>query len=183
MNNYCHCERLRGAWQSRKWIASSLLLLGMTLFVFSTSNAQENAPQNADDVLSETQVEETVETPQEEKYQKRLELSKQMHEIWPTRAKIESAIDAVGEQVPEAERTKFKAAMRRAVKFQAIEEKSIETMAEIFTVKELEAMIEFYGSKEGRSVAFKTGDYESALQPLLIKMIDKALLDTRLGAQ
>ncbi len=154
------------------------------------------AQENADDVLAET-IEETQEElqeepqdqkpivaiPKEENYEKRLELSKQMHQIWPTRPKIEGAIDAVGEQVPEAERAKFKAAMRRAMKFQALEEKSIETMAEIFTVAELEKMIEFYGSKEGRSVSFKTGDYEAALQPLMIKMIDKALLDTRLGAQ
>ena len=142
------------------------------------------AQENADDVLAETQAEgTTVEAPQEENYDKRLELSKEMHEIWPTRPKIEAAIDAIGEQVPDAERAKFKAAMRRAIKFKALEEKSIETMAEIFTVKELESMIDFYGSKEGRSVAFKTGDYEAALQPLLMKMIDKALLDTRLGAQ
>jgi len=159
----------------------------ISLLALSFFAVPSYAQENADDVLVETGVEETLETsqeePQEEKYQKRLALSKQMHEIWPTRPKIESAIDAVGEQIPEAERTKFKAAMRRAVKFQALEEKSIETMAEIFTVKELESMIEFYGSKEGRSVAFKTGDYEAALQPLLIEMIDKALLDTRLGAQ
>ena len=44
-------------------------------------------------------------------------------------------------------------------------------------------MIQFYGSKEGRSVSFKTGDYEAALQPFLIQMVDKAILDTRLGAQ
>lgn len=150
------------------------------LFLFSLpASAQENA----DDVLSETPSEQAVEAPQEENYQTRLDLSKQMHEIWPTRPKVESAIDSIGEQVPQAERAKFKAAMRRAVKFKALEEKSIETMAEIFTVKELEAMIKFYGSKEGRSVAFKTGDYEASLQPLLIKMIDKALLDTRLGSQ
>jgi len=158
----------------------NLFICLVALFLFSVPVF---AQENADDALSETKGEEVVETPQEENYQTRLDLSKKMHEIWPTRPKIESAIDAVGEQIPQAERTKFKAAMRRTVKFQALEEKSIETMAEIFTVKELESMIEFYGSKEGRSVAFKTGDYEAELQPLLIKMIDKALLDTRLGAQ
>lgn len=164
----------------------NFLLCLLALFVFvAPSYAQENA----DDVLSETADEQVetikpvVETPKEENYAKRLELSKQMHEIWPVRPKVESAIDAVGEEVPEADRAKFKAAMRRAMKFKALEEASIDAMAEIFTVDELTAMIEFYGSKEGRSVSYKTGDYEAALQPLMIKMIDKALLDTRLGVQ
>jgi hypothetical protein len=155
-----------------------------SLLIITPSYAQENA----DDVLVETQQDASQEevvaqTPKEETYDRRLELSKEMHEIWPTRPKIEAAIDAVGEQIPQADRTKFKAAMRRVVKYNALEEKSIETMAEIFTVAELEAMLAFYGSKEGRSVSFKTGDYEAALQPLLVKMIDKALLDTRLGTQ
>ncbi len=121
--------------------------------------------------------------PKEETLQQRIALSKKMHDIWPVRPKIESAIDVVGEQAPATERARFKAAMRKAMDFNALETKSIETMADIFTVAEIEAMIEFYGSKEGRSVSFKTGDYEAALQPLLLQMIDKALLDTRLGAQ
>ena len=44
-------------------------------------------------------------------------------------------------------------------------------------------MIDFYGSKEGRSVSHKTGDYEKELQPLMIKMLDKALLNAKMGSQ
>lgn len=120
---------------------------------------------------------------EDDDYEARLELSRQMHEIWPIRTKMEGALDTVSEQVPQQERLKFKAGMRKAIQFEALEEASIDAMADIFTSAELEAMIAFYGSKEGRAVSHKTSDYERALQPTLVKMIDKALLDVKLGSQ
>lgn len=114
-------------------------------------------------------------------YEERLKLSKQMHKIWPVRPKIERALDAIAEQIEPQNRMKFKSAMRKAIDFGSVEQGSIEAMADVFTADELKAMIEFYGSKEGRSVSFKTDDYQRALQPILVKMLDKALLDTKLG--
>lgn len=119
----------------------------------------------------------------DDNYEERLELSRKMHEIWPVRPKVENALDIVAEQIQPQERLKFKAGMRKAIKFEALEEASIDAMADIFTVKELKAMIAFYGSKEGRSVSYKTSDYERALEPVLTKMMDKALLDVKLGSQ
>jgi hypothetical protein len=118
-----------------------------------------------------------------EDYDARLKLAEEMHEIWPIRPKIEDALERVAQNIPQTERLRFKSAMRKAIEFQALEEASIDAMVEIFTAKELQAMINFYGSKEGRSVSVKTGDYEQALQPVLVKMLDKALLDTKLGAE
>jgi|GEM_PF-938620 len=111
----------------------------------------------------------------------RLELSRKMHEIWPIRQKIESALDNIAENLPQQERLKFKSTMRAAIDFDELKNLSVNTMADIYTKAELEKMIEFYGSKEGRSVSYKTGDYEKALRPVMIKMIDKALLDAKLG--
>ena len=111
----------------------------------------------------------------------RLELSNKMHEIWPIRQKIESALDNIAENLPQQERLKFKSTMRAAIDFDELKTLSVNTMADIYTKAELEKMVEFYGSKEGRSVSYKTGDYEKALRPVMIKMIDKALLDAKLG--
>mgnify|MGYP001820151971 CR=1 FL=1 len=146
-----------------------------------------SAQENADDVLAEQgMVSENapikpIET--EENYEKRLELSRKMHEIWPKRPKVESALEQISEQIEPQERLRFKAGMRKAIEFDALEEGSIDAMADIFSAKELEAMIAFYGSKEGRSVSHKTSDYEKALIPLVTKMIDKALLDVKLGSE
>ena len=112
----------------------------------------------------------------------RLALAEQMHEIWPIRQKIENALDVISERLPQQERMKFKTTMRQSMDFDELKKTSIESMADIFSKAELEKMIEFYGSKEGRSISFKTGDYEKALQPVMMKMLDKALLDAKLGA-
>lgn len=148
-------------------------------FLVSPAFAQETteplvAPQ-------EGQIETADEALGDADFDQRLALSKKMHEIWPVRPKIERALDRIAEQLPDQNRMEFKSAMRKAINFQSVEQASIEAMADIFSVAELEAMIAFYGSKEGRSVSFKTDDYERSLQPLLAKMLDKAILDTKLG--
>lgn len=112
-----------------------------------------------------------------------LELAEQMHKIWPIRPKIEAIIDIISEDIAPNDRLRLKAALRQAIEFDALEDASIEAMAEIFTAEELEAMIDFYGSKEGRAVTFKVDDYERALEPTMTKMMDKALLDLKLGKQ
>jgi hypothetical protein len=111
----------------------------------------------------------------------RLELAGKMHEIWPIRTRIETAIEAVSESFPEEKRLEIKSAMRKAIQFDQVEEASIRAMAETFTEEELKAMIDFYGSEAGRSVSAKTADYEAALRPVLGQMLDKAMLDIRTG--
>lgn len=163
-------------------------LLAVLAFLISPAMAQENA----DDVLQaqEEQAEkdkadqvEGIKPVDQGDYEVRLKLSQQMHEIWPIRQKIEGALDVVAERLPQQERLKFKAALRKSIQFDALEEASTDAMADIFTEKELQKMIEFYGSKEGRSVSYKTKDYEKALQPMMIKMLDKALLNAKMGSQ
>ncbi len=112
---------------------------------------------------------------------KRLELAGKMHEIWPIRTRIESALDSAAQSFPVERQTEIKAAMRKSIKFDQVEEASKRAMAETFTEEELEAMITFYGSEAGRAVSAKTGDYEGALRPVLIEMLDKAMLDLRTG--
>ncbi len=111
-----------------------------------------------------------------------LALSEKMHDIWPMRQKVESALDSIAARLPEGERTKFKGAMRRSIDFDALEAASIDAMADIFSEAELNKMIDFYGSKEGRAVSHKLKDYEAALQPLMVQMMDKALLNAKLGS-
>lgn len=111
----------------------------------------------------------------------RLTLAQKMHDIWPIRPRVESALSIVAESLPEENRLAFKAQMRKNIQFALLEEESTKAMARIFTKEELEKMIAFYGSSEGRSISAKTQDYELALQPVLQKMMDKAILDTKLG--
>lgn len=162
-----------------------LSLFAVLALITSPVMAQEDA----DDVLeaqeqaAEKDDDKEIKAQDDGDYEVRLKLSQKMHEIWPMRQKIENALDLVSERIPEKDRLSFKAAMRKSIKFDALEETSIDAMADIFTEKELKKMIDFYGSKEGRSVSYKTSDYEKALQPMMIKMLDKALLNAKMGSQ
>lgn len=162
-----------------------LTLLFVAVLFALPSMAQEESSEavEADKVIEEAvDIEEGAQS-RNANYEERLELSKKMHEIWPIREKIEGALDVIAEQLPQQERLKFKTALRKSIKFDALEQASIDAMADIFNKAELEKMIDFYGSKEGRSVSYKTKDYEKALQPMMMKMMDKALLDAKLGTQ
>ncbi len=159
-----------------------LSLLAVSMMIFC---APLSAQETDNFVLLEPAAEEEqpVKDITVEDYEERLELAEAMHEIWPVREKIENSLERVAERLPQADRIKFKAAMRKNIEFEALENASIEAMAEVFTAKELTVMIDFYGSKEGRSVSHKTEDYEKLLQPELIKILDKAILDSKLGSQ
>ncbi len=155
----------------------------------SQEESQTLEPQaDIDDPLVENEV--AVQEPKAEikplpadddNYEERLKLSRNMHEIWPIRPKIENALEVISKQIEPTKRLEFKSGMRNALEYDALEEASVDVMADIFSVAELQAMIDFYGSKEGRSVSFKTTDYEQALIPIMTKMVDKALLDSKLG--
>lgn len=166
-----------------------LSLFAVFLFIASPVMAQEDA----DKVLAE-QAETVVKnepkgeikeikTQDDESYEERLKLAQKMHEIWPMRQKVESALDALANNIKESERLKFKAGLRKAINYEALEETSIDAMADIYTIDELTKMIDFYGSKEGKSISYKNKDYEKALQPIMIKMMDKAFLDAKMGSQ
>ena len=111
----------------------------------------------------------------------RLELAGKMHEIWPIRTRIETALDAVSESFPPDRQAEVKAALRKSIQFDQVEEASIRAMAQTFTEEELAAMIEFYGSETGRSISAKTSSYEAVLRPIMVQMMDRAMLDLRTG--
>lgn len=147
-----------------------LSLLALLIAFSSVPAKAEDAAKPAAEAATETSV--TAE---------QLALAEKMHEIWPTRMRIESAIANAAESFPEAKRAEVKAALRKNIQFDQVEEESIKAMAETFSAEELQAMIDFYGSENGRSISAKTGDYERALRPSLIKMMDKAMLDLKTG--
>ena len=112
----------------------------------------------------------------------RVELATQMHDIWPVSTRVEEAISMVADDVPDNERDAFKSRMRKAIDQEELKRESIAAMAKTYSEAELKAMVEFYGSAEGRSISAKTEEYMKLLQPVMVKMLDSALLKMRTGA-
>lgn len=151
-----------------------LPLFALSLVTAVPAFAQEGEPVAADKALPAAAAEEAVSPA-------RVELAKQMHEIWPIRTRVESAINAVSQNFPPAKQAQMKAAIRKSIQFDQVEEESIRAMAATFSEPELKAMVEFYGSETGRAVSAKTQDYELAMRPVIVKMLDKAMLDLKTG--
>lgn len=113
---------------------------------------------------------------------KRLELAQKMHEIRPTRDQVDSAIRRAAESIPSQDRQAFMAAMSTVLNYKAIERISIDAMAEVYTIAELEAMIEYYSKPEAKSATSKIRDWAAIVQPEINRIIDKAMMRVRTGA-
>lgn len=123
----------------------------------------------------------SVQAQDDASYAKRLELARKMHEINPARDQINAAIDQAAESQPEQEREAFKTAMRSVLNFQAIEKISIDAMAEVYTERELQAMVNYYSLPEAKSAGEKQMKYSEKVYPEIIRMLDQAMMRVRTG--
>lgn len=114
-------------------------------------------------------------------YPQRLELAKRMHEIRPAAMQIDNAISQVAQRLPAKDQDTFKLSMKQVLDYKAIEAQSVEAMAEIFTVSELQAMVDYYSRPEAESAAKKYKEYQQRVQPEIIKMLDRAMMQVRTG--
>ena len=156
-----HCERLKGARQSSLWIASSLLLLAMTILIPISALAQEPDPATLEN---------------------RLALARQMQEFRPVKEQVDTAIEMYIAQIPEAQRETYKAAIRDALNYQALEKLSVDAMAETYTEAELRALVEHYSKPEARSASDKYETYAGKVYPEITRMLDKAMMRLKMGA-
>lgn len=115
-------------------------------------------------------------------FARRLELSKEMHKLRPAAEQIDTAIASVASQMPAAQAEAFKANIGNLLNYRAIEQISINAMAETFTLEELEAMVEYNSKPEAASIAQKYGAYQQIVSPEIVRMIDRAIMRMRTGA-
>jgi hypothetical protein len=112
----------------------------------------------------------------------RLELSKKMHAIQPARIQVEKAVALVAQRIPEANRESFKSSMMASIDTAKLEASSINAMAQMFTVRELQHMIAYFQAPEAKTIAEKMPNYYAQLQPEVMKMVDAAMMAARTGA-
>ena len=111
----------------------------------------------------------------------RVDLAVEMQKIRPISAEIEGTIKAVSMRLPEDRREIFVMKMMNAFDQETLNQLAIKAMADTFTSAELEKMIDFYGSPEGKSIAEKMPVYMAILRPEIDKLVDKAMMNVRLG--
>ena len=124
---------------------------------------------------------------QEDDFAQRLALAEKMLEIRPAGEQLRSALDQYIQsylvRYPETEKQIFRASILKAVNEKALEKTAVDAYAEIFTLKELEAMLEFYAKPEARAIREKQGELNARVKPEIIRMLDQALMKVRLEVQ
>ncbi len=111
----------------------------------------------------------------------KIALAREMHKIRPTRVQIDSAIQRASLTLPAGDRRAFVNAMKGMLNYNAIERISIDAMIETYTLKELDAMVEYYSKPEAKSASAKVISWARIVQPEIVNMIDKAMMRIRTG--
>lgn len=112
---------------------------------------------------------------------KKIALAKKMHTIRSTREQVDSAVRRASFSLAANERDGFINAMRSMLNYNAIERISIDAMIEIYTLKELEVMVDYYSKPEAKSASDKVLSWAQIIQPEIVHMIDKAMMRIRTG--
>lgn len=108
--------------------------------------------------------------------QNRLALARELHDIKHVKDHIRETITAASVNLPVVEREDFKKYMELKIDFDDLEKKSIQYTAEIYTAAELQAMIDYFGSTEGRSAEVKGEEYAKKFGAEVRKTIDQAIM-------
>jgi hypothetical protein len=106
----------------------------------------------------------------------RIRLSKDLHDIRKSRDRINNMIMGAANAVPEVDREDFQKYVQLKVDYDALEQKSINYAADIYTVPELKAMISYFGSPDGQAAESKGAAFTSKIGKDIIKEIDAAIL-------
>jgi len=115
--------------------------------------------------------------------EKKVALARKMHEINPTRDQVDSAITRAAQALPEKDRSAFILAMQQVLNYNAIERISIDAMVDVYSLKELESMVEYYSKPEAQSASKKLVVWAQQVQPEITRMMDKAIMKVRTGAE
>lgn len=126
-------------------------------------------------VLSLSVVAVSAATPANDKAE-RVRLSKDLHDIRNIRERINGIIAGAADTIPPADREDFQRYVQLKVDYDALEAKSVEYAAEIYTVPELKAMIAYFGSPDGQSAESKGGVFSDKISKDILEQVDAAIL-------
>ncbi|MCB1581132.1 MAG: hypothetical protein H6859_05295 [Rhodospirillales bacterium] len=120
-------------------------------------------------------------------FPQRLKLAEKMLEIRPAKQQLETAINAYLERAmagaSENDKEVVRSALLKIMNPKALEKITVDSYAEIFTLKELEAMVAYYNQPEARSASDKQEQLNARIAPEIVRMLDQALVRFRTETQ
>jgi hypothetical protein len=95
--------------------------------------------------------------------------------VAPMDSMMKETIEKTAENLPVGQREEFVEFMTKYIRINVLERSAISSMVRHFTVQELNALADFYGSPEGRSAMKKFGVYMADVMPVIQQEMARAL--------
>lgn len=99
--------------------------------------------------------------------------------VMPMSKILDDSILAMSKQVPEEKRASYVASMKGMINAESLESIALDAMLRTFTVEELNALADFYGSAVGRSAMAKFGEYTAVVLPAVQKELIRARVQAK----
>ena len=96
-------------------------------------------------------------------------------DVAPMDSMMRDMIEKTAENLPEGQRKSFVEIMTNYVRLNVLERSVVSSMVRHFTVRELNALADFYGSPEGRSAMKKFGAYTADIMPVIQQEMARAI--------
>lgn len=97
----------------------------------------------------------------------RLAAARHYIEAVPMEEMVRDMVSESAKNLPEHVRPSYVQFMKRAIRVDVMEGAALASMAQHFSVKELNALTKFYGSPEGQSAMRKFGAYMADVMPVI----------------
>ena len=108
-------------------------------------------------------------------------LAVQVNEARPVKAQLERVMDARLARFPADKRTAAKEKIMAAIDYEKIDAVTIDGLVSVYTLDELKAMADFYGSDTGKSIEKKAPALQALVKPEVQKVLDAALMKIQLS--
>lgn len=108
--------------------------------------------------------------------EEKLDIARKILDIAPASEQLDIALKELEKRVPSNKRAQFRKIIRDSVNVDRLSAASLLSMAEIFTKDELEAMLAYQSSKEGKAIQKKLPQYQAELKPVIEAMLREAMV-------
>lgn len=100
-------------------------------------------------------------------HENRLSAAERYLEIYSTKDLIADIIREMSKNLPVSQRDRFSNLVNDAIRLEVIDRAIVSSMVKHFTLSEIDALTDFYGSPEGRSIMDKFGLYMADVMPII----------------
>jgi hypothetical protein len=109
----------------------------------------------------------------------RVEAATRYAELHDFKSRIDVMVANVAKDFTPEERAEISSLIRKHLRFDVLRKLQIETMANTFPTRELNALIEFCRTEEGRSILIKYGPYMSTVMPAINAEVERAVIEIK----